>query len=171
MVCSDCVGDQGRGCNLATRPSHKTRPVHNSRDAVGGGGMGEAHRARHTCEGPDVISKRRAAIEKKRGFGRMSAIRKLRFSSFLRCVRLYRGKRVQLSRVACQSSVEGGEITKESKSALFAWLINPLVRSIPRTALTNLLSATRRACENNEPGARAMRRPALDQTASGPFLG
>ena len=29
--------------------------------------------------------------------------------------------------------------------AIFAWLINPLVRSIPRTVLSNLLNATRRA--------------------------
>ena len=29
---------------------------------------------------------------------------------------------------------------------IFAWLINPLVRNIPRTAITNLLTATRQAC-------------------------
>ena len=29
--------------------------------------------------------------------------------------------------------------------AIFAWLINPLVRDIPRTDLSNLLNATRRA--------------------------
>jgi hypothetical protein len=62
VVCSGRVGEQRRG-NPATRSSHKTRHARNSR-AAGGGRDGEAHRARHTCEGPDVISKRRAAIEK-----------------------------------------------------------------------------------------------------------
>jgi hypothetical protein len=33
--------------------------------------------------------------------------------------------------------------------AIFAWLINPLVRSIPRAVLSNLLTATRRAVEQN----------------------
>ena len=33
---------------------------------------------------------------------------------------------------------------------IFAWLINPLVRNIPRTVLSNLLNATRRAVTNSD---------------------
>jgi hypothetical protein len=41
--------------------------------------------------------------------------------------------------------------------AIFAWLINPLVRNIPRTVLSNLLNATRRAVANSEGAASPIR--------------
>jgi hypothetical protein len=41
--------------------------------------------------------------------------------------------------------------------AIFAWLINPLVRNIPRTVLSNLLNATRRAVTNNDGAAISIR--------------
>ena len=41
--------------------------------------------------------------------------------------------------------------------AIFAWLINPLVRNIPRTVLSNLLNATRRAVANRQGAASPIR--------------
>jgi hypothetical protein len=40
--------------------------------------------------------------------------------------------------------------------ALLAWLVNPLIRSIPRKVLTDLLNATRRAVESSAPLAVAI---------------
>jgi hypothetical protein len=44
---------------------------------------------------------------------------------------------------------------------IFAWLINPLVRNIPRGVLSNLLTATRRAVTNSEGSAGPIRPLAL----------
>ena len=48
-----------------------------------------------------------------------------------------------------------------SSPAIFAWLINPLVRDIPRAVLSNLLNATRRAVANSQGAASRIRPVAL----------
>jgi len=53
-------------------------------------------------------------------------------------------------------------LTRRVPAAL-AWLINPLLRSIPKSVLTNLLNATRRALANTTARAAAVRPAQFDR--------
>lgn len=78
------------------------------------------------------------------------------------------GVYVQLESIALSRSVP----------AIFAWLVNPLLRSIPRGVLLNLLNATRRAVVGAPPSPAHLRsrsgsdaRRALFHTAGASFAG